>query len=272
MITSLSNSTIVAVRKLHSLKERRATGLFLAEGLRVVGQAFDSGAEIRQLIICPDLLVSEYGQQLVDRARKSGMDCLEVNEPVFASLARKDTPQGIAAVIAQRWQALESLTPQKGELWVGLQAVQNPGNLGTILRTCDAVGATRLLLLDDCTDPYDPVAVKASMGSIFTVQLTKTHAEAFRAWHGGHTEMVIVGTSDHAEEDYAQTVYPQTCLLLMGSERQGLPDEYIQLCKKMVRIPMEGSCDSLNLAVATGIILYQIYNQRRNIFQSAGQQ
>ena len=272
MITSLSNSTIVAVRKLHSLKERRATGLFLAEGLRVVGQAFDSGAEIRQLIICPDLLVSEYGQQLVDRARKSGMDCLEVNEPVFASLARKDTPQGIAAVIAQRWQALESLTPQKGELWVGLQAVQNPGNLGTILRTCDAVGATRLLLLDDCTDPYDPVAVKASMGSIFTVQLTKTHAEAFRAWHGGHTEMVIVGTSDHAEEDYAQTVYPQTCLLLMGSERQGLPDEYIQLCKKMVRIPMEGSCDSLKLAVATGIILYQIYNQRRNIFQSAGQQ
>ncbi len=272
MITSLSNSTIVAIRKLHSLKDRRATGLFLAEGLRVVGQAFDSGAEIRQLIICPDLLVSEYGQQLVDRARKLGMDCLEVNEPVFASLARKDMPQGIAVVIAQRWQALESLTPQKGELWVGLQAVQNPGNLGTILRTCDAAGATRLLLLDDCTDPYDPVAVKASMGSIFTVQLTKTHAKAFQAWHAGHADMAIVGTSDHAEEDYAQTVYPQTCLLLMGSERQGLPDEYIQLCKKMVRIPMEGSCDSLNLAVATGIILYQIYNQRRNIFQSAGQQ
>ena len=272
MITSLSNSTIVAIRKLHNLKERRATGLFLAEGLRVVGQALDSGAEIRQLIICPDLLISEYGQQLVNRARKLGVDCLEVNEPVFASLACKDTPQGIAAVIAQRWQALESLTPQEGELWVGLQAVQNPGNLGTILRTCDAVGATRLLLLDDCTDPYDPAAVKASMGSIFTVKLTKTHAEAFRVWHTRHEEMVIVGTSDHAEEDYAQTVYPQTCLLLMGSERQGLPDEYVQLCTKMVCIPMEGSCDSLNLAVATGIILYQIYNQRRNIFQSAGQQ
>jgi len=208
----------------------------------------------------------------VNRARKLGVDCLEVNEPVFASLACKDTPQGIAAVIAQRWQALESLTPQEGELWVGLQAVQNPGNLGTILRTCDAVGATRLLLLDDCTDPYDPAAVKASMGSIFTVKLTKTHAEAFRVWHTRHEEMVIVGTSDHAEEDYAQTVYPQTCLLLMGSERQGLPDEYVQLCTKMVCIPMEGSCDSLNLAVATGIILYQIYNQRRNIFQSAGQQ
>jgi len=272
MITSLSNSTIVAIRKLHNLKDRRATGLFLAEGLRVVGQALDSGAEIRQLIICPDLLISEYGQQLVDSARKLGIDCLEVNEPVFASLARKETPQGIAAVIAQRWQALENLTPQKGELWVSLQAVQNPGNLGTILRTCDAVGATRLLLLDDCTDPYDPVAVKASMGSIFTVQLTKAHAEAFQAWHAEHTEMTIVGTSDHAEEDYAQSIYPQTCLLLMGSERQGLPDKYIQLCTKMVRIPMEGSCDSLNLAVATGIILYQIYNQRRNIFQNAGQQ
>jgi TrmH family RNA methyltransferase len=110
------------------------------------------------------------------------------------------------------------------------------------------------------------------MGSIFTVRLTKTHAEAFRAWHAQHAEMKIVGTSDHADEDYAQTVYPQTCLLLMGSERQGLSNEYIQLCAKMVRIPMEGACDSLNLAVATGIILYQIYNQRRNIFKSAGQQ
>ena len=272
MITSLSNSTIVAIRKLHRLKDRRATGLFLAEGLRVVGQALDSGAEIRQLIICPDLLISEYGQQLVNRARKLGVDCLEVNEPVFSSLARKDTPKGIAAVIAQRWQTLESLAPQEGELWVGLQAIQNPGNLGTILRTCDAVGATHVLLLDDCTDPYDPAAVKASMGSIFTVRLTKTHAEAFRAWHAQHAEMKIVGTSDHADEDYAQTVYPQTCLLLMGSERQGLSDEYIQLCAKMVRIPMEGTCDSLNLAVATGIILYQIYNQRRNIFKRAGQQ
>ena len=106
MITSLSNSTIVAIRKLHNLKDRRASGLFLAEGLRVVGQALDSGAEIRQLIICPDLLISEYGQQLVNRARKLGVDCLEVNEPVFASLARKDTPQGIAVVIAQRWQVL----------------------------------------------------------------------------------------------------------------------------------------------------------------------
>ncbi|HUM49940.1 MAG TPA: RNA methyltransferase [Anaerolineaceae bacterium] len=272
MITSLSNPTIVSIRKLLKPKDRRTTGLFLAEGLRVVGQALDSGAEIRQLIICPDLLVSEYGQQLVHRARKLGIDCLEVNEPVFSSLARKDTPKGIAAVIAQRWQTLESLAPQEGELWVGLQAIQNPGNLGTILRTCDAVGATHVLLLDDCTDPYDPAAVKASMGSIFTVRLTKTHAEAFRAWHAQHAEMKIVGTSDHADEDYAQTVYPQTCLLLMGSERQGLSDEYIQLCAKMVRIPMEGTCDSLNLAVATGIILYQIYNQRRNIFKRAGQQ
>jgi TrmH family RNA methyltransferase len=272
MITSLSNSTIVAIRKLLRPKDRRSTGLFLAEGLRIIGQAFDSGAEIRQLIICPDLLISEYGQQLVDRARSLGIECLEVNESVFASLARKDTPQGIAAVIAQCWQAIESLALQEGELWVGLQAIQNPGNLGTILRTCDAVGATRVLLLDDCTDPYDPTAVKASMGSIFTVRLTKTHAEAFRAWHTQHAEMIIVGTSDHADEDYTQTVYPPICLLLMGSERQGLPDEYIQMCQKMVHIPMEGACDSLNLAVATGIILYQIYNQRRNILQSTGQQ
>ena len=263
MITSLSNPTIVAIRKLHLLKERRESQLFLAEGLRVVGQALDSGAAVRQVIYCPDLLISAYGQQLVERARAMGIDCLEVNEPVFRSLARKDAPQGIAAVIAQRWQELKSLAPQPGQLWVALQAVQNPGNLGTILRTCDAVGAQQLLLLDDCTDPYDPAAVKASMGSIFTVGLAKAQFADFQAWLALYPELRLVGTSDHATQDYATVRYPQTCLLLMGSEREGLPEKYMQLCEMMVRIPMEGASDSLNLAVATGIILYQIYNQRR---------
>lgn len=270
MITSLSNSTIVAIRKLHLLKERRERQLFLAEGLRVVGQALDSGVEIKQVIYCPSLLISDYGQQLVVRAGQIGIECLGVNEAVFASLARKDTPQGIAAVIAQRWQELAFIQPNEGELWVGLQAVQNPGNLGTILRTCDAVGAKHLLLLDDCTDPYDPAAVKASMGSIFTVSLTKSKFESFLEWHNHHQEMSLVGTSDHATGDYALVEYPKTCLLLMGSEREGLPEKYMQLCEKIVRIPMEGACDSLNLAVATGIILYQIYNQRRITSTNSG--
>ncbi|HOE34591.1 MAG: RNA methyltransferase [Chloroflexi bacterium] len=263
MITSLSNPGIVAVRKLLQAKERKTTRAFLAEGLRVVGQAFDSRADIQQVIYCPDLLVSEFGQNLVDRARALGIDTLEVSQPVFNSIARKDTPQGIAAVIGQRWCELKAAAPAAGEIWVGLQAVQNPGNLGTILRTCDAVGAKGLILLDDCTDPYDAAAVKASMGSIFTIRLFKARLAEFQEWALSHPDVSIVGTSDKGAEDYASVRYAAPAVLLLGSEREGLPREYIALCRHIVRIPMEGACDSLNLSVAAGIILYEIYNQNR---------
>lgn len=263
MITSLSNPTIAAARKLLLPKERKSTGLFLAEGLRVVGQALSSQAEIHQLIFCPELLISEYGQALVEQASTLGLDTLAVNQAVFASLARKDTPQGIAAVIRQRWFPLSENAPAENELWVALQAVQNPGNLGTILRTCDAVGAKALLLLDDCTDPYDAAAVKASMGSIFTVCLLKSRLQEFQTWAASRPEISVFGTSDKGAEDYTQARYSLPAVLLLGSERQGLPADYVSLCSQIVRIPMEGACDSLNLSVAAGIILYEIYNQIR---------
>ncbi|MGV8050347.1 MAG: TrmH family RNA methyltransferase [Anaerolineaceae bacterium] len=263
MITSHSNDTIRAIRKLEESKYRKSTGLFLAEGLRVVAQAFDSGADVEQLIFSPSLLVSEFGQGLVEKASALDVSLVEVSEAVFTTLSRKDTPQGIAAVIKQKWLSLSEVSPKIGDLWVGLQAVQNPGNLGTILRTCDAVGANGLILLDHSTDPYDPVAVKASMGSIFTVPLVKTTFPQFSTWHQAHPELSLIGTSDKARKDCFTNAYPPTCLVLMGSEGKGLPSDYLELCQETVRIPMEGACDSLNLAVATGIILYQVYHQRR---------
>lgn len=263
MITSHSNPAIVAARKLLQPKERKASGAFLAEGLRVIAQAFDSGAMVQQLIYSPELLVSEFGQSLVEKGLALGISTLEVSQAVFTSLARKDTPQGIAAVIGQRWFPLSENAPVNNELWVALQAVQNPGNLGTILRTCDAVGAKGLLLLDDCTDPYDPAAVKASLGSIFTVPLMKSRLPEFQNWSANHPEVSVFGSSDKGAEDYTRARYVLPALLLMGSERQGLPAEYLALCRQTVRIPMEGACDSLNLSVAAGIILYEIYYQTR---------
>ncbi len=263
MISSLSNPSIVAVRKLHQAKERKITQTFLAEGLRVVGQAFDSHADVQQVIYCPDLLVSDYGKSLLAKALTLDIATLEVSQPVFNSFARKDTPQGIAAVIRQRWVSLNEAAPKENELWVGLQAVQNPGNLGTILRTCDAVGASSLILLDDCTDPYDSAAVKASMGSIFTIRLIKSKFVEFQQWAANHPEISIIGASDKGAQDYAHAHYHHPSLLLLGSEREGLPPGYLSLCSQIVRIPMEGACDSLNLSVAAGIILYEIYNQHR---------
>ncbi|HSN93732.1 MAG TPA: RNA methyltransferase, partial [Anaerolineaceae bacterium] len=148
-------------------------------------------------------------------------------------------------------------------LWIGLEAIQNPGNLGTILRICDAVGANGLILLGNSTDPFDPIAVKASMGSVFTIPVYKATQEEFVDWVSSHSTLQIIGTSDRGAKDFSLFTYPKDCVLLMGSERQGLSDPLLAACSDVVAIPMAGACDSLNIAVATGIIAYQTYLQKR---------
>ena len=262
MITSAANEHIKALRKLEQAKDRRASGNFLAEGLKVVGQAFDSGAKIHELLVSPELLISEYGRSLTELASKRDIPILELSPSVFATLARKEKPQGIAALIAQNWSDLRSTSAQSGSFWVALESIQNPGNLGTILRTCDAVGVNGLILLDDSTDPYDPAAVKASMGSIFTVPHFRTDFSDFAAFLERSADLVVIGTSDKAAASAFGAAFPPTLLLLLGSERQGLSDQYVALCSQMLRIPMEGACDSLNISVAAGVMLYQIYQNR----------
>jgi TrmH family RNA methyltransferase len=263
-ITSISNPRINLARKLFDHKHRKQEGLFLAEGLKAVGQAFDSAASIQSLIFAPTQLQSRYGNELLDKAKALDLDILEVPDYVLESLARKDKPQGILAVIKQNWSFLDDLEVVQG-LWIGLDSIQNPGNLGTILRTCDAVGASGLILIGESTDPYDPAAVKASMGSIFTVPHYKLTKSAFIKWlNSAHSDLGVYGSSDKAKQDYALIDYPKDLLLLMGSERQGLSQALQGLCTKMLAIPMQGSCDSLNLAVATALIAYQIYNNMRS--------
>ena len=269
MITSTSNPHIKAIRKLADPKGRAVDGTFLAEGLRVVGQALDSDADIREVIFSEELLVSNYGRDILrNLTLKPGVEITEVNREVFESLARKERPQGIAAVIRQSWLPLTDISEVNSGIWVALEAVQNPGNLGTILRTCDAVGAKGLILLDHSTDPYDPAAVKASMGAIFTIPVFKTNLEGLRLFLQQNPAMFTIGTSDKADQDAFEYDYPNPLLLLMGSEREGLSASYQELSLKMLRIPMEGENDSLNLSVATGIMLYQIYNQHRKVEKS----
>lgn len=266
MITSTSNPHIKAIRKLPERKERENTGLFLAEGLRVVGQAFDSDAEIVELIVSPEFLISEFGRQLVQNCLddpQNDIQLTEVSPEVFVSIARKDKPQGIAAVIAQKWTSLTQFTGLSEGTIVALEAVQNPGNLGTILRTCDAVGVKALLLLDNSTDPYDPAAVKASMGSIFTIPIIRANFEDLESFLSKNPHVEAIGTSDKATSDYYEFAYPNPILLMMGSEREGLSENYAQLCQSLISIPMLGACDSLNLSVATGILLYQIYQSHK---------
>lgn len=262
-ITSPTNHRLSEIRRLRQRKERNATGLAYLEGLRIVTEAVHSCDCVQSVIWCPELLTSKYGQELVDKAYNMGYEILILSEPAFDSLALKEGPQGIAAVIKQYWNTPEEIEPNnKSGIVLALYQIADPGNLGTIFRTADAVGCRDIVMIDDCTDPYDPSALRASMGTIFSHRKTKMRCQEFVVW-AKEAALPVVATSDQAEQDYHDFRYPNPTVLLMGSERQGLPAELFDICSEAVRIPMNGNADSLNLSIATAVCLYEIYNQRR---------
>jgi len=264
IITSFSNPKIKTIRKLEDKKARQKTGLYFIEGLRTVGEAIQTGAPIESLIVAPELLVSEFGQSLLEDPKIRDVEKITVSTEIYQKIAHKDGPQGLGAVVRQNWHSLKSLPISPKDVWIALDRVADPGNLGTIIRTGDAVGCQGVILLGPCTDPYDPTAVKASMGSIFSLKVVIADWESFDAWRTEH-HISLVGTSDRAETDYQACQYQSPLALLMGSERHGLSDPMLAACDALVRIPMRGRADSLNLAVATAIVLYEIYNQSRNL-------
>ena len=263
MITSLSNQKIKFIRKLKNRKERDQSGLFYLEGLRIVGEAFQQHALIEELIISYDLLKSDFALELIEQANKKGIPILEVSGNVFEKLAEKDNPQGISAVGRQNWSKLDVIQAEVNKFWVALDAAQDPGNIGTILRTSDAVGSAGIILLDETSDPYSPSAIRASMGAVFSQKLIKTKFEDFASWKK-NSKFKVIGTSGESSVDYQKMIYPEDLIILMGSERQGLLEKHLKLCDEIVSIPMVGRSDSLNLAVATAVVLYEVFNQKRS--------
>jgi TrmH family RNA methyltransferase len=260
IITSRSNPAIKRIRALQIRKEREAANLFFIEGIRIVAEAVDLDADIETLVAAPDLLTSEYGRSLVSSAETAGVSVLAVSADVFRSLSDREGPQGLGAVVRQRWSTLEVSDPHAGLCWIALERIADPGNLGTILRTADAVGAAGLILLGPSADPHDPTALRASMGAIFSQHLVRASWEAFVAWTRANG-CQLVGAAGSAETDYREAAFRQPLLLLMGSEREGLTAEQQAACDLLVRVPMVGRSDSLNLAVATGALLYQIFDR-----------
>ena len=262
LISSHSNARVKQVRALRQRKERERTGLFFVEGIRLVGEAVQTDAELETLVVAPELLTSVFGQGLVERQRWKGVACLEVTAEVFESISAREGPQGIGAVVRQQWAALADVTPGDELCWTALVAVQDPGNLGAILRVSDAVGGAGVILVGASTDPYDPAAVRGSMGAVFSQRLVRATFEELSAWKAA-SPFAVVGTAGDAPHDYQAVGYPRPLILLMGSEREGLSPQQRAVCDILVRIPMVGRSDSLNLAVATGVVLYEIFNQRR---------
>ena len=264
VITSFNNPKIKAIRKLEDRKYRALTGDFFVEGLRIVGEAIQAGAAIKSILVAPELLVSNFGNSLLSHPSINQIELIQVSPEVFKSISHREGPQGIGAVVEQSWWSLDSLGCNPTDFWIAIDQASDPGNLGTIMRTADAVGARGVILIGSSTDPHDPAAVKASLGSIFSLQIVRTNWASFQTWQV-ENQISLIGTSDHAEIDYQSIDYQLPLVLLMGSERHGLPDEMITACQHVVKIPMSGRADSLNLGVAAAIVLYEIFNQYRKL-------
>jgi TrmH family RNA methyltransferase len=263
VVTSLANPVVKELRALHLKKERAESGLFLAEGLKLVTDALDEGWQIRTLVHASRVKDQPLVRRAVATAKARGALVLEVSDEVLTKICRRDNPQMVVAAFAQRLGTLADLAAPTG-VWVALEGIKDPGNLGTIVRTVDSVGASGVILLGDVTDPFALEAVRATMGSLFHVPLIAASLAEFAAWKRAHG-IPVWGTHLKGAVDYRAVDWPQTCVLMMGNEQSGLSDAHVAACDGIVKIPMAGRADSLNLAVATAVMLYEIRRARLTV-------
>lgn len=268
-VTSLSNPIVKDMRALQLKKERARTGLFLAEGLKLVADAIEQDWPIRILAYAAKVKDQPMVARAAKAAVKRGALVLEVSEDVLEKISRRDNPQMVVAVFEQRLGRLDDIVLAGSTVWVALEGIKDPGNLGTIVRTVDSVGATGVILVGDTTDPFALEAIRATMGSIFQVPLVACDEAEFVAWKR-RTGVTMVGTHLKGAVDYREPRYPEPCVLLMGNEQSGLPDDLAAACDRLVKIPMAGRADSLNLAVATAVTLYEMRRPRLTVRPSEG--
>lgn len=256
LITSLSNPLVKQARSLRQRKARAASGLFLVEGLHHVGTALEAAWKIETLIYAPDLLTGDFAQSLLNDAGLIDLTLQPVSAKVMKSITEKDNPQGVLALVKQRNFDLAGLEPVRSG--VALVSPQDPGNVGTILRTIDAVDADVLFLLDGGIDLYHPTCVRASMGTLFWKPVVQASFDEFKEWAKGKGYH-LVGTSAHAQTDYrAVNLGSSPWVLVLGNEQKGLSDVQMADCEITLSMPMRGKAGSLNLSVAAGILLYAL--------------
>ncbi|MDQ0317648.1 TrmH family RNA methyltransferase [Amorphus orientalis] len=263
-ITSAANPVVKEIRALTQRKHRAETGLFLAEGLKLVADALEANWPVRTVVLNADFESQPMAAQVAATARARGALIVKANQSVMARLTRRENPQAVIGVFRQHFAGLDAVAANPGPVWVGLEDVRDPGNLGTIVRTVDAVAGAGIVLIGDTTDPFGLEAVRASMGSIFHVPIVRVSRSAFLDWRPDFPGQVI-GTHLAGAVDYRTVTTDQPILLLMGTEQRGLTAELTDVCDRLVKIPMAGKADSLNLAVSTGVMLYELGRRRLSL-------
>ena len=256
-ITGFSNPTVKFVRSLRDKKHRKREQRFLAEGLRLLTDAREGGR-------VPEILLMAQGREphalldvLEQAVAAAGGDVLELPEDLLAKVTGKDNPQAVAGVFAEWDTGLATIDRHAAPIWLVAQAMRDPGNLGTMLRTADAVGAGGLILLDDCADPFSVESVRASMGAIFTQRLAQARWDDFIGWlRAGEGQLVAASLREAVP--YRGAPYAAPCFVMVGNESRGLPEDYEMACDLRVTMPMKGRADSLNAAVAGAVLAYEV--------------
>lgn len=264
MITSFSNPLVKRIKRLRQKKNRERENAYFIEGLRIVISAIEAGAPVELLVYSSELLNSAIAWQMISAQQAAGLPCVELSASVFKSISDRDNPVGLGAIVNCRWVNLDELIIQPGNVFVALVQVAEPGNLGAVLRSMDATGATALIIVGPGVDPFHPSAVKASMGALYSVPVARAdNVEGLVNWSSAHG-LQATATTAKGERLYWQTRYRRPALLMMGSEREGLSSQAMAMADQVVSIPMAGRASSLNLAVATGVMLYELARQQDN--------
>ncbi|ENN94085.1 TrmH family RNA methyltransferase [Bartonella bovis] len=257
-ISSLSNPIIKNLKALNQKKNRNRDRVFMAEGLKLVIDALNLGWKIQTLILSKNKIGNTIIENIAARTVACGGFVIKASQKVMESITRRHNPQTVVGIFKQQWHPIEMIKGLNQDVYIALDRVRDPGNLGTIIRTADAVGAKGIMLIGETTDPFSPETVRATMGSIFSVPLYRFSESAFLNW-STHFKGVIIGTHLKTSVDYRSVDLKKgPIILLMGNEQQGLPDVLADRCDQLVRIPQNGRADSLNLAIATAIMLYEI--------------
>lgn len=257
VVTSLTNPTIKEIRALQLRKHRQETGLFLGEGAKLAADALEAGWPVRTLVLAHDAIAQPFVARTAATARARGALVIEANNAVMVKISRRDNPQTVVGVFEQHIGGLEAIAAAGPGIWIALEAVRDPGNLGTIIRTADALGAKGVLLVGETTDPFGLEAVRATMGSFFHVKLARASLAAFLEWRKGYRGQ-LVGTHLAGAVDIRTVSWHTPAMLVMGNEQAGLSPEMAAACDTLVKIPMSGAADSLNLAISTGIALFEM--------------
>lgn len=259
----LSVETALAeAQKLQSDRNYRdRNGLFFIEGVRNFIQASDRNWEISAILFSEKLCIAPIARKLFRRARRNGIPCINLTPEQFRQVSRADRASGIAAILRQHWSPLQQISPQTGLCWIALETVRSHGNFGTLIRSSEAVGGAGFILIGDGLDPFEPNVIRATMGGIFRQKFVRTTYRNLKQWLRRH-RCEAIGASPDGEIDLHRFHAPSSAFLFLGEERQGLNPRQRELCQHLVRIPMQGKADSLNLAVAGSLLMYEVLRSR----------